>query len=90
VRRVAVGSVSPRASRSRQLSHSESRPLGSQLNGQSATTSISGRRAARARAAVDLAVPRSPRMSTPPMALLIAFKIRARFMRSWPTIAVKG
>jgi hypothetical protein len=29
-------------------------------------------------------------MSTPPMALLIAFKIRARFMRSWPTIAVKG
>ena len=67
-----------------------SRPLGSQENGQSATTSISGSSAARARAAVDLAVPRSPRISTPPMPLLMAFRIRARFMRSWPTMAVKG
>ena len=82
--------LSPRASRSRQLSHSVSMPLGSQEKGQSATTSISGSSAARARAAVDLAVPRSPRISTPPMLLLIAFRISARFMRSWPTMAVKG
>ena len=65
-------------------------PLGSQAKGQSATTAISGRRSARARAAVDFAVPRSPRISTPPIALLMAFRIRARFMRSWPTMAVKG
>jgi hypothetical protein len=37
-----------------------------------------------------LAVPRSPRISTPPMLLLIAFRINACFMRSWPTMAVKG
>ena len=41
-------------------------------------------------AAVDLAVPRSPRINTPPICGLIAFRIKARFMRSCPTIAVKG
>jgi hypothetical protein len=79
-----------RARRSRQLSHNESGAAGSQENGQPDTTSISGSSAANARAAVDLAVPRSPRISTPPMLLEIAFKISARFMRSWPTMAVKG
>jgi len=39
---------------------------------------------------VLLAVPRSPRISTPPICGLIAFKIKAILIRSWPTIAVKG
>jgi hypothetical protein len=51
------------------------------------TTSSSGSSAARARAAVDLAVPRSPRISTPPICGLMALRMSARFMRSWPTIA---
>jgi len=51
---------------------------------------MSGSRAARARAAVDLAVPRSPRMSTPPIWGLMAFSIRARRIFSWPTMALKG
>ena len=63
---------------------------GSSLKGESATTRTSGSSAASARAAVDLPVPRSPRMSTPPMRMSIALRIRARFMRSWPTMAVKG
>ena len=41
-----------------------------------------GASAARARTAVDLAVPRSPRINTPPMSGLIALSINARFMRS--------
>jgi hypothetical protein len=68
----------------------ESWPFGSHANGQSATTWISGSSAASARAAVDLAVPRSPRISTPPMPLLMALRMRARFILSWPTMAVKG
>jgi hypothetical protein len=42
------------------------------------------------RAAVDFAVPRSPRIRTPPMRVSTAFKMSARRMRSCPTIAVKG
>jgi hypothetical protein len=48
----------------RQLS---SAPSGSQAYGQSATTVISGSRTAKARTAVDFAVPFSPEISTPPM-----------------------
>ena len=40
--------------------------------------------------AVDLAVPRSPRINTPPMRGSTAFSTRARFMRSCPTMAVNG
>ena len=50
--------------------------------GQSATTLISGNNAARARAAVDLAVPRSPRIRTPPILGLMALRINAVFMVS--------
>jgi hypothetical protein len=45
------------------------------------TTSISGSSAASARAAVDFAVPRSPRISTPPIRELIALRTSARFIR---------
>jgi hypothetical protein len=40
----------------------------------------------------DLAarLPRSPRIKTPPIWDEIAFKMSARFIRSWPTMAVKG
>ena len=49
-----------------------------------------GAGSARARAAVDLAVPRSPRISTPPMRGLTALRMSARRIRFWPTMAVKG
>ena len=49
-----------------------------------------GAAAARPRTAVDLAVPFSPRMSTPPMAGLTALSSSACFMVSWPTREVKG
>ncbi len=81
---MVVGSVSPRASRSRHRSHSASMLPGSQPNGQSATTSISGSSAARARAAVDFAVPRSPRISTPPICEEMAFRMSARFILLLP------
>ena len=41
-------------------------------------------------AAVDFAVPFSPRINTPPMRGLIAFNTSARFSRSWPTRALNG
>ncbi len=63
---------------------------GSQPKRQSSTTRTCGKRAAKARAAVDLAVPRSPRIRTPPMRVSTAFRISARRMRSWPTMAVNG
>src|SRR6266566_6821684 len=63
---------------------------GSQPKWQPSTTSCSGRSLARARTAVDLPVPFSPRMRTPPMVGTTALRIRASFMDSWPTIAVKG
>src|SRR5215207_2551177 len=63
---------------------------GSQPKRQSLTTLTLGSNAASARAAVDLAVPRSPRISTPPMRVSTAFKMSARLMRSCPTIAVNG
>ena len=50
----------------------------------------SGSRAARERTAVDLAVPFLPRISTPPMRVLTALRINARFIAVWPTMAVKG
>src|ERR1700724_1948126 len=53
-------------------------------------TSRWGRRLGSARTAVDLAVPRSPRMRTPPIAGLIALRTSAVFIASCPTSAVKG
>ncbi len=41
-------------------------------------------------AAVDLAVPRSPRISTPPICEFTALRTNARFICSCPTMAVKG
>src|SRR6266498_2081622 len=63
---------------------------GSQPKRQSSTTFTLGSSAANAREAVDFAVPRSPRINTPPMRVSTAFKMRARLMRSCPTIAVNG
>src|SRR6185503_8089074 len=63
---------------------------GSQPKRQSLTTDTLGSNAANARAAVDLAVPRSPRIKTPPMRVSTAFRMSARRMRSCPTIAVNG
>ena len=88
--RFETGSSSPLSWRSRTLSDQVSGRLGSSLKGESATTSISGKRTANARAAVDLPVPRSPRMRTPPIRMSMALSISARFMRSCPTMAVKG
>src|SRR5882762_8050486 len=74
----------------RQSSQRASLTEGSQPKWQPSTTSCSGRSLARARTAVDLPVPFSPRMRTPPMVGTTALRIRASFIDSWPTIAVKG
>jgi hypothetical protein len=60
------------------------------LTGQPSTASMGGRRAARARTAVDLPVPRSPKTRTPPIIGSMAVRTIARRMSSWPTMAVKG
>ena len=86
--RRTVGSSSPASIRAAHSGHRS--PTGSQPQGQPSTTSISGNREARARTAVDLAVPFSPRMSTPPSLGLTTLSIRAFFIRSWPTMAEKG
>ena len=54
------------------------------------TNGASGSRAANARAAVDLAVPRGPLTSTPPMRGSIATSSKARCSNGWPTNAVNG
>ncbi|MEL7043888.1 MAG: hypothetical protein AAGL66_02565 [Pseudomonadota bacterium] len=51
---------------------------------------IFGISAAKARIAVDLPVPRSPKTSTPPMEGSTAATSSAVFISSWPTMAVKG
>ena len=90
IRRVAVASVSPAWSRAWQSMQSDSRSLGLSPKRQPATTCCSGRSRASARTAVDLPVPFSPRIRTPPMLGLIALRTRAIFIRSWPTMALKG
>ena len=54
------------------------------------TNGASGSKAASARAAVDLAVPRGPLTSTPPMRGSIATSSKARCSSGWPTKAVNG
>ena len=63
---------------------------GAQPKGHPATTSISGSKCARARTAVDFAVPLCPRISTPPIVGLMAFSRSASLMDSCPTMAVNG
>src|SRR5579864_958061 len=89
MRRVATGSL-PAFARSRQSMHQSSGSSGWQPKWQPSTTSCSGSSRARARTAVDFPVPFSPRISTPPIVGLIAFRTRASFICSWPTIAVNG
>jgi hypothetical protein len=60
------------------------------MNGQSATTSISGSSSASARTAVDFAVPLGPLTSSPPIAGLTALSSSARLRRRCSTIAVNG
>ena len=86
-RRATTGSSSPAARRAAQSAHGSA---GSQEKGQSATTSISGRSAARPRTAVDLPVPLGPTTSTPPTAGLTALSRSAVFRRSCSTSAVNG
>ena len=64
--------------------------LGSLLKGSPSTTSISGNKSAKALMVVDLPVPRSPIIITPPILGSITFSNRASFISSCPTIAVKG
>ena len=90
MRRLLLGISSQSAYFWRAKSDQLSRRAGSSLKGESAMTWICGSRAARARAAVDLPVPRSPRINTPPMRMSMAFKISASFIMSCPTMAVKG
>ena len=90
VRKTSEGSSSPDAARSRHSVHHVVGSSGLHLNRHLATTLTSGSSAASARAAVDLAVPRSPRIKTPPIRGLTAFSVSARRMRSCPTIAVNG
>src|SRR5438270_1289438 len=89
IRRVVTGR-GPLSARSRQSRQKVSGSSGRQPKWQPSTTCWSGSSRASARTAVDLAVPFSPRISTPPIAGLMALRTRASFMRSCPTIAVKG
>ena len=51
---------------------------------------VPGNRLASPRARVDLALPLSPRSSTPPMRRSIALSSNASFACCWPTTAEKG
>ena len=63
---------------------------GSQEKRQPATTGTAGSSAASARTAVDLAVPFSPRTSTPPTPGCTALSSSASRRSSWPTTAENG
>ena len=63
---------------------------GAQLKAQPATRVMGGSTSVRPRAAVLLAVPLSPRISTPPRVGSIAHSSRARLSCSWPTMALNG
>src|ERR1017187_2904134 len=84
------GSSSPAALRVLQSRHCCSPGSGGQPNWHPTTTSCSGTSRASARTAVDLAVPFSPRIRTPPIAGLMALRTSAWRMGSWPTMAVNG
>ena len=88
--RLTRSRCSPASWRARHSSQSRSPLEGLHEKRQPATASMSGSSPARARTAVDLAVPRSPRISTPPIAGLTALRTRAVFIWSWPTRAVNG
>src|SRR3974377_1888708 len=88
--RQRTGNASPLARRSRQASHLSSACSGWQWKGQPVTMGMGGRSAARPRAAVDLAVPFSPRTSTPPRRGLMALRIRAFLSNSWHTRRANG
>mmetsp|Transcript_7120 Transcript_7120/g.20976 ORF Transcript_7120/g.20976 Transcript_7120/m.20976 type:complete len:305 (-) Transcript_7120:188-1102(-) len=63
---------------------------GSTLYCEPLTTSMGGRSECSARAMTDLAVPRPPEMSTPPMSRLTAARSSAVLMLSWPTTIDSG
>ncbi len=63
---------------------------GSQCQRQPTTATIGGSRAASARTAVLLPVPRSPKTSTPPMPESTAAIRIASFISSWATMAENG
>mmetsp|Transcript_33220 Transcript_33220/g.105908 ORF Transcript_33220/g.105908 Transcript_33220/m.105908 type:complete len:210 (-) Transcript_33220:504-1133(-) len=90
MRALPVGSVSPARNLSRQSGPMSLGSVGEELNMSPGTTSMSGRSSARPRTVTDLAVPRSPMMSTPPMLGSTTLSSRASFMSSWPTMREKG
>mmetsp|Transcript_62792 Transcript_62792/g.120905 ORF Transcript_62792/g.120905 Transcript_62792/m.120905 type:complete len:280 (+) Transcript_62792:552-1391(+) len=90
VRRISTGKSSPAAKRSRTSSLCEAGFAGSELYLSSATVGMSGNSRTKARTAVDLPVPRSPWIKTPPMTGSIKFNMRASFMSSCPTTAENG
>src|SRR5207237_3959018 len=59
-------------------------------DGRPARNTAAGSGRARRRTPVALPAPFSPRISTPPIVGTMAFRIRASFIDSWPTMAVKG
>ncbi len=91
--RIGPLSVSCLIPSSRALMHSEQSSSGwegSQRNLHPFTYSISGNTCARDLTAVDLAVPFSPLIRTPPTPGSTMLRMRALFISSWSTIAVKG
>ncbi len=85
-----TGALACAAVPERQASHSASGASGAQLKAQPATRVMGGSTSVRPRAAVLLAVPLSPRISTPPRVGSIAHSSRARLSCSWPTMALNG
>ena len=63
---------------------------GANANGSPAAAVTGGSSGASARTAVDFAVPRSPRTSTPPTSGATALTSSASISASWPTMADSG
>ena len=79
----------PRAAPARRRRHDPFGPSspGANANGSPAAAVTGGSSGASARTAVDFAVPRSPRTSTPPTSGATALTSSASISASWPTIA---
>src|SRR5258705_5736763 len=83
-------SLFPASRFNRQSSQNPPSSFGSQPAIQSITRFCAGSSAARDRTTVDLAVPRCPIISTPPILGSMRFRISASFISSCPTMAENG
>mmetsp|Transcript_68769 Transcript_68769/g.222180 ORF Transcript_68769/g.222180 Transcript_68769/m.222180 type:complete len:206 (+) Transcript_68769:786-1403(+) len=90
VRFITTGKSSPAARRSRTSSLMADGSRGSELYLSSPTIGMSGSSRTNARTAVDLPVPRSPWIMTPPMTGSTKFSSSAVFISCWPTTAENG